>query len=433
MTMGAMGTRTGPCGVACCVLVALALLAVPVQAPLAVSLDQGRVPALWDADWSTPEGETRRGVTGQGVVAFLGEGFSMAHPDLGPCGDLDHHAVGAVQGQVINRPRNDNRGHGNLVVGVLCGSGAQSQGRVRGVAHGATVLSAGGPPGAGVGHPINFFCLGGSGCPLGPWFTEHDVRVYSSSNSADPVQRATELFGAPSDADILFVQAAGNSGGDGSTSRTQHCDADPRLLCVAAGNGNRTDVADYSSRGDRDDPSTWPDLVAPGCVVTTLPHRWIADHAVTAQVDLLTGPDDRPDCPAVSDPVLPRHLHGYARTKGTSFAAPFVSGVAALVFEVNPGLSALDARYLLTRTAEPFIPSQDLDGDGQVGPAEFRQQHGYKAGYGFVNATAATAAAHYKLLHTEASLDEAIDCSTTGRTGDGRLVLNPGGGGCSSS
>lgn len=61
---------------------------------------------------------------------------------------------------------------------------------------------------------------------------------------------------------------------------------------------------------------------------------------------------------------------GYIYKEGTSMAAPFVSGVAALVFQANPQLSASQAKEILFSTAEK-LTERDFDEE---------------TGYGLVNA-----------------------------------------------
>lgn len=80
---------------------------------------------------------------------------------------------------------------------------------------------------------------------------------------------------------------------------------------------------------------------------------------------------------------------------------------------------------MLTHTADPFLPTDDPDNDGTISPEEFRNEHGYKAGYGLVNATAATAAAHHMALHPNTSPQDAVNAYTIDQTNDGTTVLNP--------
>ncbi|HEX2912166.1 MAG TPA: S8 family serine peptidase [Chloroflexia bacterium] len=75
---------------------------------------------------------------------------------------------------------------------------------------------------------------------------------------------------------------------------------------------------------------------------------------------------------------------GYWGINGTSFSAPIVTGVIALMLSVNPDLTPLDVRNILEGTAD------DISGQGYT----------YKTGYGRVNAYRAVLAAKNKDLHS---------------------------------
>lgn len=403
----------------------LVALGPPSVTALDVAADHARVSQIRDAEWRTSDGGVAHGVQGAGVASFIVEDFDMTHPDLDQCGDTDHHGTGALR----PLPKNDLlTGHGNLVVGALCGSGEMSEGSLAGFHHvGAaptsTVFSRGNT------------CIGVSGtsldCDVSGWFREPNLRIWSHSVARNPLEyHEVDLQDS---ADVLLVQAVGNGGGDGDAAETPPwIGEDPRFLGVAAANGFRDGVASYSSRGARDDPATWPHVTAPGCMFLTAPTHTAVDRvlAIGHLWNAMFIPDDR-DCPTVEPDasVVESYARGYILAAGTSFAAPFTAGIATLMFEVHPGLTALDAKFLLTRTADPFLPTEDADGDGRISPEEFHAEHGWEAGWGYVNATAAVAAAHYVLLHPDASPEEAVACYTVEEQGD-HVVLNPDGGRC---
>lgn len=75
----------------------------------------------------------------------------------------------------------------------------------------------------------------------------------------------------------------------------------------------------------------------------------------------------------------------YTRTYGgTSAAAPFVSGVVALMLQANPGLGWRDVQEILMRSARQLRPD---DSDWVINGAGIRFNHGY--GAGLVDAEAA--------------------------------------------
>ena len=61
---------------------------------------------------------------------------------------------------------------------------------------------------------------------------------------------------------------------------------------------------------------------------------------------------------------------------GTSFACPLVAGIAALVLEANPALTAIEVKHILERTANKIGDARDYNKKG----------HSVKYGYGRVNA-----------------------------------------------
>jgi len=57
----------------------------------------------------------------------------------------------------------------------------------------------------------------------------------------------------------------------------------------------------------------------------------------------------------------------YAYTGGTSFSAPEVAGVAALMLAINPSLSPAQIKALMTQTASPFAAGSDCATSGICG------------------------------------------------------------------
>lgn len=411
-------------------LIAAFLVLTPGASALFQAVDHANIRPLWTAQWTDSDGTTHQAVNGSSVLALTVEGFDATHPDLSQCADLEQHRGvqddTVVKINVPNPKNEDPYGHGNHVAGILCGDGEMSDGQVRGVAWGATAFS------WGLG---KCGLLGYHYCP-DDWWTEHDLDVITSSTTADPVETAKRL-GMPDGYDVLFLQAIGNQG-NSTPEHGSPCCTDPRLydhprmLSVAAANGS-DQLAGYSSRGVPDDPSTWPDLTAPGCMWSITPPTgalWAYGLIVTELDQHYPGgvpgcPDPPPDTEVARLQAL-----GYSRQMGTSMATPFAAGVAVLMHDVNPELNWSQARYLITRTADPFLPTNDTDGDGEIQPEEFHAQHGWKAGWGYVNATAAAAASNYLTLHPQASVEEAVACASTTMTGDGQLVLNPTGARC---
>lgn len=76
--------------------------------------------------------------------------------------------------------------------------------------------------------------------------------------------------------------------------------------------------------------------------------------------------------------TLPRTWGGYGTLSGTSMAAPYIAGCAALVMQAHPGIGTVEVMRLLTNTARPlkfndgtnktynFLAPVDLQGNGVV-------------------------------------------------------------------
>ena len=141
--------------------------------------------------------------------------------------------------------------------------------------------------------------------------------------SVYPFEAATWAFRR---AGLLIVAAAGNSGTDvdagvcllgGCVEWTWHTPCENRgVICVGGLDWDSTTRHPASNHGGRD-----VDIFAPYM-------QWV-------------GPD----------PYLPEGSNRTQLVAGTSFAAPFLAGVAALVWAADPGLSADDVESILMETA----------------------------------------------------------------------------------
>ncbi|MEM9539521.1 MAG: S8 family serine peptidase [Cyanobacteria bacterium P01_E01_bin.42] len=79
----------------------------------------------------------------------------------------------------------------------------------------------------------------------------------------------------------------------------------------------------------------------------------------------------------------------YTAFGGTSAAAPFVSGVVALMLEANPTLTARDVQHILAETSQ-YIDDPDATWSGEDGD---KIRHSNEYGFGLVDAEAAVQAA----------------------------------------
>ncbi|WP_327122002.1 S8 family serine peptidase [Streptomyces sp. NBC_01341] len=289
-----------------------------VRPSLDISVPQIGAPAAWQA-----------GYDGKGVkIAVLDTGIDTGHPDVGP-------KVTQVRDFTGSPDALDHYGHGTHVASIVAGTGAQSQGKYRGVAPGAELISGKVLDDRGSGEE--------SGIIAGmEWAVEQGATVVNMSLSGndtpglDPLEEAVNRL---SD-DALFVIAAGNAGPDASTIGSPGS-ADDALTVGAV---DRTDaLADFSSRGPRvGEGALKPDLTAPGVDITA---------AGSAGSVLDTRPGTGHPAP------------GYFQISGTSMATPHVAGAAAVLAQQHPDWTGRQLKAALVGSAAPGT-YRVLDGGG---------------------------------------------------------------------
>jgi serine protease AprX len=162
----------------------------------------------------------------------------------------------------------------------------------------------------------------------------------------DPNSATVKLQRALAAEGVVTVWAAGNDGGDGSASLTNPPGQDPTggILSVASYHDQDTGtrdggVSDYSSRGAAADPSTWPDLSAPGEDITS---------------------SCRPYLPICSTGFDPRNGPGlldvgtFNTISGTSMAAPHIAGIVAQLFQADPSATPAEVEAALKGTTHRY-------------------------------------------------------------------------------
>jgi serine protease AprX len=318
------------------------------------------------------------GVDGSGVtVALLDTGVSQVD-DLG-------NRVDARIDFTPNDSGEDEYGHGTHLAGVIAGNGSDSGGKWRGVAPGAHLISikvAGRDGSTDVSVVIAAL----------QWVVTHrdlyNIRVLNLAfgtdgdqpYALDPLDAAVERAWA---AGITVVVSAGNRGSSAGTINKPG--DDPYVITVGAadlsGTSDRSDdkVAPFSSRGPTQDGFEKPDLVAPGITI-------VSTRSVGSTID-----QQHPS--AVVD-------DNYFKGTGTSQAAAIVSGVAALMYDVDPALKPNQVKGMLLATA--------------FKTAAYR----VGGGAGLVDAEGAVLAADGAIANPNAGLDHAV--------GDGSLELSRG-------
>jgi autotransporter-associated beta strand protein len=267
------------------------------------------------------------------VIAVIDGGVDISHPDLVanvwrnsnevPGNGIDDDGNGFVDdvygwdfqnrnGSVFDVGDND---HGTQVAGIIAARGDNGLGVV-GVSWNSKIM------------PLKFIGSGGGSTADAIAALNYttmmrqrgeNIRVvnlsWGSSDSSWLLERAIEDAGR---AGILVVASAGNSGLNQDTAWSPNYPSSfgsTNILAVAA-TDNRDRLAYDSNYG-----LARVDLAAPGVgILSTTPGR------------------------------------RYSSNSGTSFAAPFVSGVAALAAAINPSLSAVELRNVILAGVEP-VPS----------------------------------------------------------------------------
>jgi len=254
-------------------------------------------------------------------------------------------------------------GHGTMVSGVAVGNSyTLTDGTpVGGFAPGARVVMISAT--AALQGIDNAFAwvLAHHAAPCGdgvPASTCPPIRVLSCSWGANDLV-ITALEDKLAAEGVLTVWANGNQGGDGTTSNSNpspSADPTPGVMTVASyddqGTGTRDGkVSTTSSRGAASQPSTWPDISAPGDNMISACRPYLAICMAIG-----TGPHNGP---AATD------VGTYNTASGTSFSAPALAGVIAMLFQADPHASAAKIDDTLKATAYKFrdgAPYQRLGG-----------------------------------------------------------------------
>jgi subtilisin family serine protease len=261
-------------------------------APPAWNLEQIRAPQVWDF------GHTGAGI----VVGSFDTGVDGTHPDLVP-NYRGNDAISWFDPYNEHDSPYDNNGHGTHTTGTMVASGESSGFRV-GVAPGARWIAAkgwtdDGDATASAFHSIFEWFLAPGGDPA------NAPDVVNSSWGMDPPSCDPEFVAdvqAFRAAGIVPVFASGNSGPDPSTTLA------PGSYATAFSVGATDfvdDIAEFSSQGPSQcDGAVKPDVSAPGVAILS---------------------------------TLPGAFH--FELDGTSMAAPHVSGAAAVLRSIDPGLT----------------------------------------------------------------------------------------------
>ncbi|SCG40876.1 Ig-like domain-containing protein [Micromonospora siamensis] len=301
--------------------------------PAYVYGDQGYLNTVRMADaWSISQGTTSQ------VIAVLDTGVMTTHEDL----------LGrVVSGWNAISPGSswsDNNGHGTEVAGIA-GAATNNGIGIAGTAWSSKIM------------PVKVLDADGGGTDSTiaagiNWATAHGAKIINLSlggTEDNPVLH--DAIKAATAKGVLVVAAAGNDGDD----TPQYPAAYPEVLAVGATDG-RGRITDFSSSGD------WVDVAAPGFHLTST--AWHPAH------------------PTENDWYVIGDSQGGA--SGTSFSAPMVAGIAALVRTRNPKMTPAQVLARIKATArdagprgiDPYYGAGIVDANNAVGgrwAAEFPQ------------------------------------------------------------
>lgn len=290
-----------------------------------------------DADIDAPEAwdltQGSRGV----VVAVIDSGVDYGHPDLAAniwrnpfetANGLDDDGNGYVDdlhgwdAADDDAAPLDENGHGTHVAGTIGAVGNNSLGVV-GVNWQVSII------------PMRFLDADGSGTTADAIecvdyvndMRDRGVNVIATNNSwggpGEADQALRDAISRANARDILFIAAAGNAGSNNDRFPDYPASFDlPNVISVAASDRNDR-IADFSNYGAQQ-----VDLAAPGVEILSTVPRFL-------------------------DPDLP-----YDVFSGTSMAAPYVTGAAALLKAHNGALTAAQIKTRLLETGDSLTDLQ---------------------------------------------------------------------------
>lgn len=238
-------------------------------------------------------GQAQRISTGTGVtVALIDSEVEASHPDLAGSVKKKFDALGGA-----GSPQS----HGTAMAGAIA-----AHGKLLGIAPGAIVIAA---------RAFNDSRGQAKGTSFAiykslQWAADSGARIVNMSFVGPFDPDLSRMLASAAGKAIVLIAAGGNGGPD---SGPQYPAADANVIAVAA-----TDSKDGLFSLDNRNP--YITLASPGVEILSL------------------APDD-----------------AYQESTGSSIAAAHVSGIAALMLQIQPSLKPRDVRAILTSTAKPLL------------------------------------------------------------------------------
>ena len=373
--------------------------------PIAFTAETSNQATRGDEALNTLTGADGASLSGKGVsVGLIDSGVDPTHPYLteedGSSVVVSNNKVLCdpfeAACQVVNVPNSVDTdtlsvgGHGTHVAGIIAGrrttlADGTSQ---HGAAPGAKLVSL--STGAalvivGADSALNWV-LENHDHPCGasvPASTCPPIKVTNNSygpaggGEFDPQSATAKLQRALAAEGVATVWANGNDGGDGSENLSNPPGQDPTggVISVASyndlGTGTRDgEVSDFSSRGKAGQPSSYPDISAPGDLITSSCRPYL--------VICSTGLDPQ-NGPGATD------IGTFNTISGTSMAAPHIAGIVAQLFQRAPSATPAQVEDAIKSTAHKYAFGAAYE------PAPLGTTS-YDKGYGLVDVVAAAQA-----------------------------------------
>jgi subtilisin family serine protease len=330
-------------------------------------------------------------VSGKDIgIAYIDTGIDATHPDLKLGENVIQNVLFPTAEIPLNLPSgfipilpvenvpisDVEGGHGTFGAGVTAGTGAASGGFYKGMAPGAKLIGITAGNDAGLS---TFAIVQAMDYTLVNQF-RYNIRVCNNSYGTtladlpydpnDPINTATRLM---HDRNITVVFAAGNSG-DAPNVINPYSVA-PWVISVAAGEKQGLGTpAGFSSRGNDNGtgtdtpgqpadpdalPNLRPDITGSGVDIKSTRSKAPGVTNIAGTLPVFVGAND---LSTISPALLPY----YTTSQGTSFSAPQVSGVVALMLEVNPLLTPDEIITILRQQATPMPYEERIVGAGYV-------------------------------------------------------------------
>jgi len=373
--------------------------------PIALTAETSNQATRGDEALNTLTGADGTSLSGKGVsVGLIDSGVDPTHPYLT---EQDGSSVVVSNNkvlcdpfeaacQVVNVPNSVDTdtlsvgGHGTHVAGIIAGrpttlADGTSQ---HGAAPGAKLVSL--STGAalvivGADSALNWV-LENHAAPCGAGVSAAECPPIKVTNNSygptgggefDPESATAKLQRALAAEGVATVWANGNDGGDGSENLSNPPGQDPTggVISVASyndlGTGTRDgEVSDFSSRGKAGQPSSYPDISAPGDLITSSCRPYL--------VICSTGLDPQ-NGPGATD------IGTFNTISGTSMAAPHIAGIVAQLFQRAPSATPAQVEDAIKSTAHKYTFGAAYE-PGPLGTTS------YDKGYGLVDVVAAAQA-----------------------------------------